>query len=63
LDGFTPEEIEEALKQAYEVYGFGLESIGHSDSVGLQDVLETDEPLEITDKPDIDETDPEQEEA
>lgn len=28
LDGFTPEEIEEALKQAYEVYGFGLEPIG-----------------------------------
>lgn len=27
LGGFTPEEIEEALKQAYEVYGFGLRPI------------------------------------
>jgi len=27
LGGFTPEEIEKALVQAYEVYGFGLEGI------------------------------------
>ncbi len=27
LGGFTPEEIEEACKQAYEIYGLGLESL------------------------------------
>ena len=33
LGGFTPEEIEQALLQANEVYGFGLEAIGTTPSV------------------------------
>lgn len=40
IDGFTPEEIEQALLQAQEVYGFGLEGIEKSIGESNQNVME-----------------------
>lgn len=60
LGGFTPEEIEEALKQAQEIYGFGLEGIeGSIEDTGKinSDVLPADfmdeKPLSPEDLEDI----------
>jgi hypothetical protein len=40
LDGFTPDEIEEALVQAYKIYGFGLASIDSSEEESMQDLTD-----------------------
>jgi hypothetical protein len=40
LDGFTPEEIEEALLQAYKIYGFGLAPIDDTEEEALTDMSE-----------------------